>query len=193
MPYWPVQNTWTYKEVWVHPVAQWIGLMRDIEGQAVVKGVADGPVEFKSLPSGQLISAEPDSLGQFKVIIPRGDYLVKSKGVEKSLTFIPAGTYNLDLRSDNAFNFEVSKVSSAKGDVTITARIQGNGNHKFSIRTSNLIIKGSAKQVNLKSGEIRTLEWHGKTVFIDEPWVAVIVADNDLMNHKELSGAAWEK
>jgi hypothetical protein len=167
--------------------------MRDIEGPAVVQGKADGTVEFKSLPSGQLTNIEPDSLGQFQAMIPWGDYLVKSNGVEKTLTFIPAGTYNLDLRSNNAFNFEVSKVSSAKGEVTITTRIQGNGSHKLSIRTSNLTIKGSAKQVNLKSAGKITLEWHGKTESIDEPWVAVIVADNDLTNHVELIGAAWEK
>jgi hypothetical protein len=193
IPYWPVQSTWTYKEVWVHPVSQWIGLMRDIEMPAVVHGKADETVRLKSLPSGQLTNIEPDSVGQFQAMIPWGDYLVKSNGVEKTLTFIPAGTYNLDLRSNNAFNFEVSKVSSAKGEVTITTRIQGNGSHKFSIRTSNLTIKGSAKQVNLKSGGKITLVWYGKTESIDEPWVAVIVADNDLTNHKELIGAAWEK
>jgi hypothetical protein len=193
IPYWPVQSTWTYKEVWVHPVSQWIGLMRDIEGPAVVQGKADGTVEFKSLPSGQLTSIEPDSLGLFKAMIPQGEYLVKSNGVEKTLTFIPSGTYNLDLRPDNAFNFEVSKVSSSKGEITFTARIQGSGSHKFSIRTSNLTIKGSAKQVNLKSGKIVTLKWNGIIESVDEPWVAVIVPDNDLTNHKELIGATWEK
>ncbi|MEK7475742.1 MAG: glycoside hydrolase family 9 protein [Candidatus Coatesbacteria bacterium] len=30
VPYWPVQATWTYKEVWVHPVACWIRLMADL-------------------------------------------------------------------------------------------------------------------------------------------------------------------
>jgi hypothetical protein len=193
IPYWPVQSTWTYKEVWVHPVSQWIGLMRDIEGPAVVQGKADGPVEFKSLPSGLLTNIEPDSLGLFEAMIPQGEYLVKSNGVEKTLTFIPAGTYNLDLRPDNAFDFEVSKVSSSKGEITITARIQGNGSHKFSIRTSNLTVKGSAKQVNLKSGKKVTLKWNGIIESIDEPWVAVIVPDNDLTNHKELIGATWEK
>jgi hypothetical protein len=193
IPYWPVQSTWTYKEVWVHPVSQWMGLMRDIDGPAVVQGKADGTVEFRSLQSGQLTNIEPDSFGQFKAMITRGEYLVKSNGVEKTLTFIPAGTYNLDLRPDDAFNFEVSKVSSSKGEVTIAARIQGNGSHKFSIRTSNLTIKSSAKQVKLKSGKKVTLEWYGKTESVDEPWVAVIVADNDLTNHKELIGAVWEK
>jgi hypothetical protein len=30
IPYWPVQSTWTYKEVWVHPVSQWIGIISDL-------------------------------------------------------------------------------------------------------------------------------------------------------------------
>jgi hypothetical protein len=192
IPYWPVQNTWTYKEVWVHPVSQWIGVMRDTEGPAVVEGKADGTVEFRSLPSGQLTNTEPDSLGHFKIIIPRGEYSIKCNGVEKIMTFIPAGTYNLDLRSDNAFTFEVSKVSSPGGKVTITAKVQGSGRHKFSIRTSNLTIKGPEKQVNLKPGGKITLVWNGKTESADEPWVAVIVPDNDLTNQKELIGAAWD-
>jgi hypothetical protein len=102
------------------------------------------------------------------------------------------GTVNPDLRPENAFNFEVSKVDSDNGEVTITARIQGNGSHNFAIRTSNLTIKRSSKQINLKSGREITLEWHGKTESIDEQWVAVIVPDHDLANHKELIGSASE-
>jgi hypothetical protein len=193
IPYWPVQSTWTYKEIWVHPVSQWIGLMRNIRGPAVIQGKADGVVEFKSLPSGQLTKIEPDSLGQFKVMIPQGEYLVKSRTVEKTLTFIPAGIYNEELRTANAFDFEVSKESSSKGSFTITIRIQGSGNHKFSIRTNNLTIKDSSKIINLKSGGKITLRWNGKAKNADEPWVAVIVADNDLANHKELTGVPRDK
>ena len=143
IPYWPVQNTWTYKEVWVHPVSQWIGVVGAIKGMTALPGKNDGK-------------------------------------------------YNPDLRLENAFNFEVSKVASDYGEVTITARIQGTGSHNFAIRTSNLTIKRSSKQVNLKSGSEITLEWHGKTVSLDEPWVAVIVPDNNLANHKELIGTASE-
>jgi hypothetical protein len=113
--------------------------------------------------------------------------------VEKTLTFIPAGIYNEELRSENAFDFEVSKESSSKGSFTITIRIQGSGNHKFSIRTNNLTIKDSSKIINLKSGGKITLRWNGKAKNADEPWVAVIVADNDLANHKELTGVPRDK
>jgi Glycosyl hydrolase family 9/Cellulase N-terminal ig-like domain len=129
IPYWPVQSTWTYKEVWVHPVSQWIGIVRDINSTAVARR-----------------------------------------------------------KADNSFNFEVSEVSTSKGEVTITARVQGSGSHNFLIRTSNLKIKDPAKLINLKSGKNTTLVWYAKTEFVDESWVAVIIADNDLVNHKELIG-----
>jgi hypothetical protein len=29
-PYWPVQNCYTYKEVWVHPVSRWISILCDL-------------------------------------------------------------------------------------------------------------------------------------------------------------------
>jgi hypothetical protein len=130
IPYWPVQSTWTYKEVWVHPVSQWIGIVRDV-----------------SNPS------------------------LEQEKAERSVIF------------------EVTKESKSKGEVTITARIEGSGSHKFFIRTSNLKIKDPSKQVDLKSGKKATLVWHAKTESVDERWVAVIVADNDLKNHKELVGS----
>ena len=30
LPYWPSQNMYVYKEVWVHPAARWLWLMADL-------------------------------------------------------------------------------------------------------------------------------------------------------------------
>ena len=30
LPYWPSQNMYVYKEVWIHPVARWLWLMADL-------------------------------------------------------------------------------------------------------------------------------------------------------------------
>jgi hypothetical protein len=137
IPYWPVQNSWTYKEVWVHPVSQWLGIMRDIDG---------------------------------------------AKGNENTV-HKPEINYDLNL----------SATTSPSGAVAITAVIEGEGSHSFNIRTSNLSIKDPGKQVTLKHGKKVTLKWQGKTEHSDEPWVAVIVGDNDLKNRRELKGSAWEK
>jgi hypothetical protein len=137
IPYWPVQSTWTYKEVWVHPVSQWIGIIRDLE----------------------------------------------------ALT----GVFDSGFRKNDVPDFKVSKLSSSDGEVTLTATIQGSGNHKFSIRYNNLTIKTSAKEIVLKPGENLTLKWHGKIKTLDEPWVVIIVQDNDLGNHKELMGSTRDR
>ena len=192
-PYWPVQSTWTYKEVWVHPVSQWIGLMRDLEGPAVIQGKTNEPVEFKNLQSGLQTIVKPDSAGKFRIILPEGRYLVKSNGLEQTCTFLPAGTYDMDLRQENAFAFEVSSTTSGNGEVILTAIVHGTGSHKLSLRTNNLAIKEPAKQIYLKSGGRITLRWHGKIESEDESWVAVIIPDKNISNHKELTGFAREK
>jgi hypothetical protein len=98
---------------------------------------------------------------------------------------------NLNLK--NAFNFEVSKLSSGKGIVTITAKVNGSGSHQLTVRSNNLTIKVPTKKIVLKSGEKTTLKWECKISLTDEPWVAVIVPDNNLSNKKELTGSAWKK
>lgn len=38
VPYWPPQNCYVYKEVWVHSSARWLWLMQDLAGPALVEG-----------------------------------------------------------------------------------------------------------------------------------------------------------
>jgi hypothetical protein len=137
VPYWPVQNNWTYKEVWVHPVSQWIGIMREIESQSTL--------------------------------------------------------LETDLQKNGQYDIKVTGTTSQKGDVTITATVQGEGNHTFIIRCSNLVIKGPEKKVTLQKGKNVTFRWQGKTEHADEPWVALIFPDGNLEMKKEIKGSAWEK
>jgi len=193
VPYWPVQSTWTYKEVWTHPVTQWIWLMCDLEGPALVKGKAENNVEFKNLTTEQITVIEPDTQGMFSASLPEGKYIVKNGDVEQAVSLLPSQSYQMDLRRKEAFSFEVAKQSSAKGIVTITLKVQGNGSHQFTIRSNNLAIKDPTKKTQLQPGVSVTLKWQGKISATDEPWVAVVVPDNDLANKKELTGSVWEK
>ena len=66
LPYWPSQNTYVYKEVWVHPSARWLWLMEDlvapIDGTRARQGApafsvttapaADGAVRVRLVASG---------------------------------------------------------------------------------------------------------------------------------------------
>ncbi|HZR20053.1 MAG TPA: glycoside hydrolase family 9 protein [Verrucomicrobiae bacterium] len=193
VPYWPVQSTWTYKEVWVHPVGRWIWLMRDLAGPALVEGQADFPVQFIATGSetASVIRVIPTH-GQFRVMLSEGKYRVRCQSEEHPETFLPAGTYHLDLRPGRALGFDVSRVSSTNGEVRIRLSAQGEGSHRFGIRADNLAISEPEKGLILKRGKTGTLEWSGKINSTDAPWVAVVVADENPRMRKELIGAAWE-
>ena len=193
VPYWPVQSTWTYKEVWVHPVARWIWLMRDLAGPALVEGRADAPVEFIATGSEPKtnIKAIPSN-GHFRAMLPEGKYTARCRGQEQALSLLPAGTYHLDMRAGRALDFEVSKLSSDVANVRIRLSARGDGVHRFGIRTDNLSLSDEQKELILKQGNPGILEWSGRITSLDTPWVAVVIADDNPPLRKELIGAAWE-
>jgi hypothetical protein len=194
VPYWPVQSTWTYKEVWVHPVASWIWLMRDLAGSALVEGLAETVVDF--IPSGggskSIIRAQPTN-GRFSVQLPEGHYTVRSQGKEQTWTFLPTGTYRLDLRQGYGLDFKLAKAWSGDRQVQIRLTAQGEGAHRFSIRSDNLALTDSQRTITLRPGHESIVEWSGRISSTDTPWVVVVIADDDLSRHKELLGAAWER
>jgi len=193
VPYWPVQNTWTYKEVWVHPVGRWIWAMRDLAGPALVEGEAGSAVEFQETSYGDRIEIKPNSpSGWFRAMLPEGKYTVRSGGEQQTCTLLHGGTYHLDLRAGRVLDFELSKDTSGAGDVTIRVSARGQGRHRFALRVENLMLDATEKELTLQSGGKGTLEWHTRITSQDSPWVAVAVPDDDLSQRKEVMGTAWE-
>ena len=193
VPYWPVQNTWTYKEVWVHPVGRWIAVMRDLAGPAFVEGEASGPVEFQEKNWGRKIEVQADpTTGKFRATLPEGSYSVRSKGWEMARTFLPGGMYNLNLRPEHSWDFEVSRETSGTGEVVIKAAARGSGVHRLQLRSENLTFSGDEKEVVLKGAGTVTLEWRGRITEQETPWLAVVVPDGDMSQRREVMGAAWK-
>lgn len=192
-PYWPIQSTWTYKEVWVHPVARWIWLMRDLLGPALVEGQATGPVSFKETSTGDETIIQPDAAMHFSTRLPEGSYSISSNGETQSRIFLPAATYNTELRPGHSLRFELGNTTTNKGEIVIKVRADGTGRHHFTIRTDNLTITSAPKEIILKPGQTGSAEWHARINSADTPWVALIIPDDDLQQRKELTGAAWKK
>ena len=193
VPYWPVQSTWTYKEVWVHPVASWLWLMRDMAGPALVEGEADSTVEFVPVGGrpGEAIRMNPSD-GRFRVMLAEGRYTVRCGRHERTESFLPTGRYRLDLRAGQALSFEVAKVNSAPGEVRIGVSAKGNGVHRFSIRADNLLLDTVDREVDLTKGQTGAVEWRGRIRSPDTPWIAVIFADGNPAIRREVMGAVWD-
>jgi hypothetical protein len=194
VPYWPVQSTWTYKEIWQNPAARWMFLMHDLSGPALVEGEAGAAVEFKEATAGQVTEVKPDSAtGHFRAMLPEGKYTVRSKGEEQTRTFLPGATYNLDLRPGRSLDYEVTKESTGAGEVKIKVSARGQGSHRFALRVDNLTLTGAEKELTLRSGTVGTAEWRARIGSEDTPWVAVVVPDDDMSQRKEVTGTAWER
>ena len=189
VPYWPVQSTWTYKEIWGHPATNWIWLLSAIEGPAIIRGRADSPVNFVETTTGQRVIAQPQQPdGSFKVELPSGKYKVSSSGVGQEKVFLPGADYSFDLRLDSMVSFTVSQQVSAKGAVTLVVRARGKGRHRFAIRADGLTFADAGKTMELRPGSDAVMEFRGKVISAKDPWVALVIPDGDWVKGKEIKG-----
>jgi hypothetical protein len=88
-------------------------------------------------------------------------------------------------------DFAISKRVSGDGELQIQVNARGYGRHRFSIRTDNLLLSDTPKELNLKQGSAGSLEWRGRIRSPATPWIAIVMADDNPTIRKELMGTAW--
>jgi hypothetical protein len=185
-PYWPVQSTWTYKEIWGHPATNWLWLLSAIGGPAFVKGRTDSPVYFIS--SSDTIVVQPKPIGHFTTKLPEGKYQVRSAGMEQEKLFLPGGEYMLDLRADSAVGMSVACDTAAGRSVTIRVTMRGRGLHRISLRADGIIFPKASKDLVLHAAMDGVVEFRGKPVSPKVPWVVLVVPDGHWEEGKEVKG-----
>lgn len=195
LPYWPTENCHNWKEVWVHPVARWFWLMRDLAGPAMVSGVvpagSTGTVTFREIKTGAVTAVQPDpATARFQAALAEGEYEASHNGVRRTVSVLPGGTYSLDLRPSGQVDVKVAAQTGAGGAVTLQVTVEGAGRHTLSVRTDNLSVTQPERQLDLKPGSPQTVTFQGKVVAADSPWVAVVVPDGNLALKKEATGPA---
>jgi hypothetical protein len=193
-PYWPTQICWTYKEVWSQPAGEWIWLMSDLNGPAVVRGItgsdSHGAIEFRDEHSGITKSVAPSG-NAFRILLPQGRYTVRQSTARTSLTALSGGSYQIDLRREKAVDYSVTTETEASGDIVVRISARGTGRHTFSLRVDNLELKEAPQQsATLTVEKVGNVTWHAHVLSADTPWVAVVIADNALANRREVTGTA---
>jgi hypothetical protein len=156
-------------------------------------------VEFREQQTGEVTKAASNpSNGGFSLHLPEGHYEVKQGLVHRSLTVLPGGSYEVDLRSGHVLDFKVTSKALDNGEVEVRVTAEGAGKHKFALRTDNLIVKRQvsedgvtppldAQEVDLTSGK-QEVVWHARVMSSKTPWVAVVVPDDNLSERKEVTG-----
>lgn len=191
VPYWPSQNTYVYKEVWIHSVSRWLWLMADLAGSAVVEGrVAPGAARVVELTdaAGATRVVESDRAGVFRARLPAGRYTARSDGRSATLTALPGGTHGVDLRPGRVLELGIEAVADGDGAVGITVRATGEGTHRLRLRAENLEVDGAEREVTLRAGAAVTVRWNARIRSLSTPWVAVVVPDGEIARRVEVTG-----
>ncbi|MGH7662885.1 MAG: glycoside hydrolase family 9 protein [Gemmatimonadaceae bacterium] len=204
VPYWPSQNTYVFKEVWVHSTSRWLWLMQDIAGPALVEGrIAPGAaqeVELVETATGRVVTIESDAAGAFRALVTGGSYDVRSGGRRTSIAVLPGGSYQVDLRPVRALDFAIEGETGVNGEVSIRLTATGEGTHTFALRADNLDVKEGVKEITLRAGSVGSVVWKGALRSRGAPWVAVVVPDGDDLRRRDVvgslprfvwSGAGW--
>jgi hypothetical protein len=86
--------------------------MDDLSVPATVRGTSNNashePIEFQEQKSGQLTTATASPNGKFNIHLPEGHYDVRQGSAHASVTVLPGGFYDVDLRSDRVLDFKVT-------------------------------------------------------------------------------------
>jgi hypothetical protein len=192
-PYWPTENCHNWKEVWVHPVARWFWLARDLAGAAQVSGLAGAeardPVVFREIGTGAATQVDPDPASRrFTAMVAEGDYEISNGGQKRRLTLLPGGAYTVDFRAGRLIHMVPSAQTAGDGTVSLRVTIEGTGKHTIALRTDNLTVATPQREVDLQSGKPQTLTWQVKLASAAAPWIAVLIPDGDLTQRQELIG-----
>ncbi|MBA3672353.1 MAG: glycoside hydrolase family 9 protein [Gemmatimonadaceae bacterium] len=128
VPYWPAQNSFVFKEVWVHPASRWIWLMADLAGATPPDGGAPDP------------------------------------------------------------GFTARATTAPSGEIVIRLTMSRAGARWFELRSENLVLDRAVKSVETRDGGPAIVEWKARPASADAPWVAVVVADGNVTQRRELFG-----
>ncbi|MGB6973565.1 MAG: glycoside hydrolase family 9 protein [Terracidiphilus sp.] len=193
VPYWPNQICWTYKEVWTQPAGEWIWLMRDLSGPAILTGMVDpgsaGAVTLVNTDTRANLSLPIAAEGSFRAAIPQGRYLATYGDAHTSFVALAGGADSIDLRPEHAVTFAATSESAGPQSVILRATVEGAGRHTISVRADNLDFFGpESVSVDLGNHGSRVVAWHARILDKSTPWVAVVLLDGSLDGHAELSG-----
>ncbi|MCX7711239.1 MAG: hypothetical protein N2484_15480 [Clostridia bacterium] len=186
VPYWPFNNCYNYKEVWVQPSARWLWLMPDLCGPARVSGKvpadSTGILEFINKITEKVSAVELEKVrDEFYVELPEGQYCVKFNGHTKNITLLPGEDYFLDLYQ--FYNIQVENRELKDKELYLKLSVQTNCDLQLEVRSQNINFPNSRLDISPTDGKTIILEQNGYIVSEEAPWVLVLIPNG---NHSEL-------
>jgi hypothetical protein len=183
LPYWSTANCYNHKEVWVHPSSRWLWLMADLHGPAHLSGQVD-PRRTSRLRLSQSWTGKSyevqvrDSSGSFAATLPAGPYQLSTETGSMPLVLLPGEQHILNLKSPVALK-QLKPQSLGENQVAVVVSVSGVGTHQLTLRPHNLEVAQPQQEVDLRPGQTRELQWKARIIRPQEPWIALVVPEED--------------
>jgi hypothetical protein len=184
---------YNYKEVFTHPTGRWLWLMQGLAGPGLIEGhVAPGAgqkVSFTNTTTGRTIRIDADVDGSFRCFLPQGEYRAQYKAEKTTITVLTGGTDHVNLRPGHAIDFALTSKTIKSGKVVLRLTASGDGMHTFEIRANNLKINQPSKRIILSPNQTKTIQWTASMLATDQPWIAVVIADDNVLERQDMIGS----
>ena len=191
VPYWPVNNCYNYKEVWVQPSARWLWIMSDLAGTACISGKLplgiNNDIQILDKVTGKLRSTITGSQEkEFQVNLPEGQYLIRDQNLEKEITLLPGEKY--DLNPERFFDIQAVSKTVKHKNVTITLKVKSNCEFTIEARSCNIEIDKDAWEIQPANEKFQLINLYGEIKNQKEPWLIVLIPDGNIADKIELYG-----
>jgi len=93
---------------------------------------------------------------------------------------------NASLLNDKDLDFSISKKLLRNGKIEISVSAVGNSEVYFELRGFNLETGQANKKVKFDQNQKETINWKVKPASSNRPWIAVVIANNDMSTKKEI-------
>lgn len=187
IPNWPASNCYNYKEIWTHTTNRWLWLMEEVNGASRVSFLpkrAGQSVEITDIDTGNKLSIETDEQEKPGLELPAGTYRFISDGLSREHTLLPGMDYQVDLK--NEVDFSVITEISENDECKILVTAAGRGKAKFELRGFNISVDKPVQMIQLGGETPAKVSWEVHLDSKVKPWVAVIIANDDLSTKKEV-------
>ncbi|MGV3774878.1 MAG: hypothetical protein ACO1QB_18415, partial [Verrucomicrobiales bacterium] len=171
---------------WLSVQGKLIWTLADLAVQPIVSGVVEpgSDLEFIDKGNGNRFKAKADkTTGRFLTRVPSGSYTVQFH--QKTLDIYLAGAAQKDINFTNYLSFTLSR-GKKDGKPVMKVNADGEGKHTFTLLGSNMKNSSPIHSLTFQLDISDSTTWPIEVINPLEPVVAVVFADDQPSNRREL-------
>ena len=186
-PAWGNNAVFPYKEQWVFASCRAVLNLAQIGMPVRLRGTARVEVRLREERTGTSVVVPA---GAFDRTLPAGVYRAGYGAVSRTIELVSGREYRLEFDPDYWIVITPSVQAAGGGELEVTVRVRGRGEHGIELRSFNLTPARVLRRMTLKGGGDSTWTRRFRPSERDKPWALVVSSDGEPELRQELWGVA---